>query len=150
MLIKVRSAVASDVKALAELADNLMPREARASDRVRVLKRSLHKPNYYLYVAEKNERPVGFVGLWVFSDFAHAGRMGIIQNLFVDRQVRRRGVGDLLMRRITSRANQLKLKELNVWTSFENRAAIVVATESHCDFGSYSRSSMVPGLIPPV
>ena len=124
MLIKVRSALASDVKVLAELADKLIPGEARTSDRIRVLTQSLRKPNYYLYVAEGDGRLVGFVDLWVFSDFAHAGKMGIIQNLFVDRNARRRGIGDLLMKHITSRASQLKLKELHVWTSFENRAAI--------------------------
>jgi ribosomal protein S18 acetylase RimI-like enzyme len=124
MLTKVRFALASDVKAVAELADKLIPREARTSDRIRVLTRSLRKPNYYLYVAEYDERLVGFIDLWVFSDFAHAGRMGVIQNLFVDGEVRRRGIGNLLMKHVTSRASQLKLKELHVWTSFENRAAI--------------------------
>lgn len=124
MFAKVRPALPSDIKALSLLAEKLMPREARTSDRMRVLKRSLRKPNYYLYVAEKDERLVGFVDLWFFSDFAHAGSVGIIQNLFVDRKVRREGIGDLLMKQIMSRATQLKLKELHVWTSFENRAAI--------------------------
>jgi N-acetylglutamate synthase-like GNAT family acetyltransferase len=71
------------------------------------------------------------VDLWFFSDFAHAGRMGIIQNLFVDRRVRRKGVGDLLLKRVTSRASQLKLKELHVWTSFENSAAISLYRKHH-------------------
>jgi len=124
MITKVRPAVTSDVKAVSLLAEKLMPREAEAVDRARVLKQSLSKPNYHLYVAEKGERLVGFVDLWVFSDFAHAGRMGIIQNLFVDRRIRHQGVGDLLMECIMSRASQLGLKELHVWTSFKNRAAI--------------------------
>jgi GNAT superfamily N-acetyltransferase len=50
------------------------------------------------YVLEKDAGLIGFVDLWVFSVFAHAGRMGIIQNLFVVREVRRRGMGDLLMK----------------------------------------------------
>ena len=120
---KVRPAIASDVRVLAELADKLIPREARTSDRIQVLIRSLHKPGYYLYVAEKDGRLVGFVDLWVFSDFAHGGRMGIIQNLFVDRPVRR-GIGDLLMKCVMRRASQVRLKELHVWTSFRNHAAI--------------------------
>jgi N-acetylglutamate synthase-like GNAT family acetyltransferase len=124
VVTKVRPALASDVKALSELVDKLVPREARTSDRIRVLTHSLRKTNYYLHLAENDGRLVGFVDLWVFSDFAHAGRMGIIQNLFVDREVRRRGIGDLLMKRVISRASQLKLKELHVWTSFENRPAI--------------------------
>ena len=124
MVTKVRPALASDVKALSELVDKLVPREGRTSDRIRVLMQSLRKPNYYLHLAEKDGRLVGFVDLWVFSDFAHAGKMGIIQNLFVDREVRRRGIGDLFMKRVISRASQLKLKELHVWTSFENRPAI--------------------------
>jgi N-acetylglutamate synthase-like GNAT family acetyltransferase len=131
MLAKVRAALPSDIKALSLLAEKLMPQEARTSDRTRVLKQSLRKPNYYLYVAEKDERLVGFVDLWFFSDFAHAGRMGIIQNLVVDRKVRREGIGDLLMKRIMSKATQLKLKELHVWTSFENRAAISLYKKHH-------------------
>jgi GNAT superfamily N-acetyltransferase len=98
---------------------------------MRVLTQSLRKPNYYIYVAEEDKRLVGFVDLCVFSDFAHAGGMGIIQNLFVDREVRRRGIGDLLMKHIMSRASKLKLKELHVWTSFENRAAISLYRKHH-------------------
>jgi ribosomal protein S18 acetylase RimI-like enzyme len=122
--VTVRPALRSDVKALSELADKLIPGEARKSDRMRVLTQSLRKPNHYVYVAEKDDRLVAFVDLWIFSDFTHAGRMGIIQNLFVDREVRRRGIGDLLMKEIMNRASRLKLKELHVWTSFENRPAI--------------------------
>jgi len=124
MVTKVRPAVNSDVKVLSLLAEKLIPGEAEAVDRERVLRRSLRKPDYHLYVAEKSERLVGFADFWVFSDFAHGGRMGIIQNVFVDRGVRRQGVGDLLMERIMSRVSQLGLKELHVWTSFKNRAAI--------------------------
>jgi GNAT superfamily N-acetyltransferase len=124
MVTRVRPARTSDVKALSLLADKRMPRGARTSDRACVLTQSLCKPNYYLYVAEKGGRLVGFVDLWFFSDFAHAGRMGIVQNLFVDGEVRRQGIGDLLMKHIISRASQLKLKELHVWTSFQNGAAI--------------------------
>jgi len=124
MSIKVRHARAPDIKGLAALADKLMPREAKASDRIRTLTQSLRKPNYCIYVAKAGERLVGFVDLWAFPDFAHGGRMGIIQSLFVDRRARRRGVGDLLMKQVMRRARQLKLRELHVWTSFENRAAI--------------------------
>lgn len=124
MVTRVRLAHISDARLLAELADKLIPREARTAERIRVLTRSLRKQNYQLYVAEQDGRLLGFVDLWVFPDFAHAGRMGIIQNLFVDRRFRRRGLGGLLMRHVTRRASQLKLKELHVWTAFRNRAAI--------------------------
>lgn len=120
----VRRANASDVSVLAGLADKLIPGEASESDRVRILTRSLRRSNYFLYVAEEERRLLGFVDLWVFPDFAHGGKMGIIQSLFVDRTIRRRGIGDLLMRRVTRRASELKLKELHVWTAFRNRAAI--------------------------
>jgi len=123
-MIRVRAANTSDVNVLAGLADKLIPGEAPTSDRIRVLAQSLHRSDYSLYVAEEERRLLGFADLWVFPDFAHGGKMGIIQNLFVDRTFRRRGIGDLLMRRITRRASELKLKELHVWTTFRNRAAI--------------------------
>lgn len=124
MVTRVRPANTSDVSVLAGLADKLIPGEASTSDRIRVLTRSLRRSNYTLYVAEEERRLLGFVDLWVFPDFAHGGKMGIIQNLFVDRTFRRRGIGDLLMRRVTRCASELKLKELHVWTTFRNRAAI--------------------------
>jgi GNAT superfamily N-acetyltransferase len=124
MVIRVRPANTSDVSVLVGLADKLIPGEAPTSDRIRVLTRSLRRSNYSLYVAEEERRLLGFVDLWVFPDFAHGGKMGIIQNLFVDRTFRRRGIGGLLMRRVTRRASELKLKELHVWTTFRNRAAI--------------------------
>ena len=131
MVAKIRPALTMDVKALSLLANKLMPREARTSDRIRILKQSLRKPNYHVYVAEMGGRLVGFVDLWFFSDFAHGGKMGIIQNLFVDREVRGQGVGDLLMKHIMTKATQLNLKELHVWTSFENRAAISLYRKHH-------------------
>jgi GNAT superfamily N-acetyltransferase len=109
---------------LSRLADKLIPGEAPTSDRIRILTRSLRTSDYSLYVAEEGGRLLGFVDLWVFPDFAHGGKMGIIQNLFVDRTFRRRGIGDLLMRRVTRRASELKLKELHVWTGFRNHPAI--------------------------
>jgi GNAT superfamily N-acetyltransferase len=124
MVFRVRLANTSDVRVLAELTDKLIPREVRKSDRIRVLTRSLRKSNYYVYVGEEEGRLLGFVDLWVFLDFAHGGKMGVIQNLFVDRTFRRRGIGDLLMRRVIRCASELKLKELHVWTTFRNRAAI--------------------------
>ena len=123
-MVRVRPANTSDVSALTGLAEKLIPGEAPKSDRIRVLARSLRRSDYSLYVAEEDGRLLGFVDLWVFPDFAHGGKMGIIQNLFVDRTFRRRGIGDLLMRRVTRRAGELKLKELHVWTTFRNRAAI--------------------------
>jgi GNAT superfamily N-acetyltransferase len=124
MVTHVRRASISDLSVLAELADKLVRGEARTSERVRVLRRSLGEPNYHLYVAQEGGRVAGFVDLWTFADFAHGGRMGIIQNLFVDRRFRRRGIGDVLMKRIIRVATRLNLKELHVWTSFRNRAAI--------------------------
>lgn len=124
MVTGVRLANTSDVSVLSRLADKLIPGEAPTSDRIRILTRSLRRSDYLLYVAEEGGRLLGFVDLWVFPDFAHGGKMGIIQNLFVDRMFRRRGIGDLLMRRVTRRASELKLKELHVWTTFRNRAAI--------------------------
>jgi len=133
MVAKVRPARASDSNALSLLANKLMPREARTPDRIRVLKLSLRKPNYYLYVAEEDGRIAGFVDLWVFSDFVHAGRMGIIQNLFVERELRHRGIGDCLMTGIVSLANRLRLRELHVWTSFENRPAVSLYRKHHLE-----------------
>jgi ribosomal protein S18 acetylase RimI-like enzyme len=124
MVTKVRAADTSDVSQLAELADKLIPDEAPTCDRIRVLTRSLRRPDYFLFVAEEERRLLGFADLWVFPDFAHGKKMGIIQNLFVDRTFRRRGIGDLLMRCVIRRASELKLKELHVWTTFRNRAAI--------------------------
>jgi GNAT superfamily N-acetyltransferase len=124
MVTMVRPAKPSDVRVLVGLADKLIPGEAAVSDRIRVLTRTLRRSDYSLYVAEEERRLLGFVDLWVFPDFAHGGKMGIIQNLFVDRRFRRRGIGDLLMRRVMRRASHLKLKELHVWTAFRNRAAI--------------------------
>ena len=124
MVTKVRPADTLDIRALAGLADKLIPGEAPTSERIRILTRSLRRSDYFLYVAEAEKRLLGFADLWVFADFAHGGKMGIIQNLFVDRRFRRRGIGDLLMRRVTRRARELKLKELHVWTPFRNRAAI--------------------------
>jgi len=131
MAVKIRPANESDIRSLSRLAAKLMPREARRSDRIRVLSRSLRKPNYHIYLAEVEGRAVGFVDLWVFPDFAHAGMMGIIQSLFVDREVRRRGIADLLMKRVINTARGLKLKELHVWTSFNNRAAISLYLKHH-------------------
>jgi len=126
--VKIRTAVSQDSEALLELADELIPLEDRSSREV-MLKKSLQDPNCKIYVAEVDDKVVGFIDIHVFPDFVEGAPIAIIQNLIVEKNYRKMGIGSKLLKRAVEESEKQNAAELHVWTEFENQQAISFYTE---------------------
>ena len=89
-----------------------------------MLKKSLEDPSCQIYVAEVDEKPAGFIELRVFPDFVEGQPIAIIQNMIVDEDYRKIGIGSGLVRRAIEEAEGRNTIEIHVWTEFDNHHAI--------------------------
>lgn len=123
MSADVRLANESDVKALAKLANELIPMEDQKR-REACLKDSIKDPKRDIYVVEIEGRLAGFLELYTFPDFVHGGEISLIQNLAIAREYRGLGLGDELLARAVKRAGERGALELHAWTGVDNKPAI--------------------------
>jgi len=89
-----------------------------------MLRESLIDPRHGLFVAEIGEKIVGFVETLVFPDFVEGFLVAIVQNLVVDEENRRKSVGSKLLAYAIEELKESGVKELHVWTEFENKRAV--------------------------
>jgi len=89
-----------------------------------MLRQALRSPTYELLVAELDRGIVGFIDRWDLPDFAHGGKLSYIENLYVLPQFRRKGVGDMLLKKIVESAKRKGAHEIHVTTGFNNKPAI--------------------------
>ena len=120
----IRPANEDDVLVLAALAEEFMPGEAGAEERIDVLKESLENRDYELLVVELEGRTVGFVDQWIVRDFVHGAKLSHIQSLYVTPQYRGKGIGSKLLQAIIENAKTKGVSEVHVTTEFNNRRAI--------------------------
>ena len=121
--VKVRTATPQDSKELVNLADELI----RLNDwtgRELMLQETFQDSNCKVYVAEVDEKIVGFIELRVFSDFVEGTLIAFIQNLVVKKGFRNLGVGSNLVEQVIEEAEKRSVNEIHVWTEFDNQQAI--------------------------
>jgi ribosomal protein S18 acetylase RimI-like enzyme len=121
--VEVRTAAPQDSEELVNLADKLVHLDDW-SKREAMLKKSLEEPNCEIFVAEVEKKIVGFIELRVFPDFVEGAPIGIIQNIIVDENYRKLGIGSKLLQRAIEEAENLNAVEIHVWTEFDNQPAI--------------------------
>lgn len=78
---------------------------------------------YYNFVAENDERVVGFLSLICYRTFFHTGGTALINELVVAKDYRGRGVGRQLIGRAVEVARDRALDEVEVSTEFTNEKA---------------------------
>ena len=123
MSADVRLADESDVKALAKLANELIPMEDQKR-REACLTDSIKEPKRDIYVVEIEGRLTGFLELYTFPDFVHCGEIALIQNLVITKKYRGLGLSNELMAKAVKRAGERGALELHAWTDFDNKPAI--------------------------
>jgi len=122
--IVVRKATRKDIEAIIEvLKSTKLGAEAWAGDEKwtrKTLKECLNLENYVLWVAEYDQRIVGFVDCCVYPSFWESVYQGIINHLFVHSAFQDKGAGALLIQAVVEEADAKKLGELHVSTEREN------------------------------
>jgi len=116
--MKIREARLKDQKDITELYYQLYPKRRQ--------KRSLPIKKFnaksFLLVAEKKKKIIGFI----WSTFINYGtsKFGYIEELFVKKEFRNKGIGTTLVKNIMKKMKKLKIAALFVTTEKENREAI--------------------------
>lgn len=116
----IRNARRGDIDLLAEMLGELftLEQDFEAHPRLHAtaLSMILEDPSYYLTVAADGEdQPIGLFTLHILISTAEGGRVGLIEDLFVIRPYRGKGVGRALMdeaERIVRREGLLRLQLL--------------------------------------
>jgi len=121
--VEVRIAVTQDSDNIVRLADELIHLDDWSSREV-MLKKSLQDPNCKIYVAEVDGKIVGFIETHVFLDFVEGAPIAIIQNVIIEENYRKLGIGSKLLQRVIEEAEKLNAVEIHVWTEFDNQQAI--------------------------
>lgn len=121
--IKVRKTLSQDSEELVKLADELIHLDDWSGRKV-MLKKSLQDPNSEIFVAEADKKIVGLIEVRVFPDFVEGSPIAVIQNLIVEKDFRKLGIGSKLIERSIEEAEKQNVVEIHVWTEFDNQQAI--------------------------
>lgn len=79
---------------------------------------------YKNYVAVLDHTIVGFVSIIFYKTFFHTGGTALINELIVDKTQRGKGIGKKLVEKARNLAEEMKMNEIEVSTSFDNTKAI--------------------------
>lgn len=83
-----------------------------------VFKSELDNENSKYIVAKQNDEIVGFAGIWIAIDVAH------ITNIVVKKDIRKSGIGSLLLQELINMCQRYKMKEITLEVNEHNLAAI--------------------------
>ncbi len=119
--MKIRDATERDREAVSELYYELHPEEERERKEKGMLVPLRGSLKTVLLVAEEGGEVVGFIwgNLITYGFF----RYGMIEELFVKKEFRNRGIGRSLVREILNRFKRLKAEVVLVTTDPENKKA---------------------------
>jgi ribosomal protein S18 acetylase RimI-like enzyme len=124
--ITIRQAILSDLEALALLFDGYRQFYGRASDLSAATEFLSTRFNYgesVLFIAHEGGKPVGFSQLYPSFSSVSLARIFVLNDLFVDKQARRKGVASKLMAAAVDYASSLGAVRVSLSTATTNEAA---------------------------
>ena len=89
----------------------------------KVFQIGLNSPNQYFLIAKYSDRIVGYVSLTIKNDLWQGGNLGQIDELVVDREFRRKGIGSKLMDEMIKEAKNRLCKEAELISGFDRKEA---------------------------
>lgn len=82
----------------------------------------------YVLVAVHEETVIGMATVQTLISTAEGGRVGLVEDVVVDRQFRNQGIGALLLERVVAWCRGKGLKRLQLLADHENRPALAFYT----------------------
>ena len=102
-MIEIRECRKADFEQVLVLLNQLWPKKSLDKGRLRkAYDRRLCSRNQFHICAAMDSEVIGFCSLTVSNSLSHQGYLGFVDELVVDEQHRGRGVGTLLLHRITT------------------------------------------------
>lgn len=125
MEVKIREAVRSDLEAIlglyAELDDG---QSLDLCDAESVFKRIQSYPDYSVYVAELEGEVVGVFELLIMDNLAHLGApSGVVEDVVVGSQWRRRGIGKAMMQYAIQQCRKAGCYKLTLSSNLKRKSA---------------------------
>jgi GNAT superfamily N-acetyltransferase len=121
MAATIRLARVADAPEIARLTSQL-GYDVPESEVAARLARFLARDDQRFLVAEQNGRPVGWLHA-VLSEYIETGPFVVVAGLVVDRSVRGRGIGRLLMARVEAWARERGCSVVRLWSSASRTAS---------------------------
>lgn len=127
--IVIRKAVPADLqgvyKSICELENDVLEQKAFS----RLFDQNLQNKSCHYIIAEEGNKIVGFISLHIQQLLHHCGAVGEVQEFYIDKDYRGKGIGKLLMNEVKRYAADNQVKSLEV-TSNKKRAENVQVYES--------------------
>ncbi|WP_319560582.1 GNAT family N-acetyltransferase [Marispirochaeta sp.] len=125
----IRNARISDISAMTEMLGELFRIEKDFSPRpilhASALSMILKDPSYHLLIAaDPADRPVGMVSLHILLSTAEGGKVGILEDLIVRKEYRRKGLGSALLGEIDRIVRRECLIRVQLLADRENHPAL--------------------------
>jgi GNAT superfamily N-acetyltransferase len=86
------------------------------------LRKGFKDRKHFIIVAEEDNSLIGFADFWAYPEFMHGGMVGYMNNIFVRKAHRGKGVGRLLIEKIMDEARQKKVVAMHVPVKTKNPA----------------------------
>lgn len=112
--VQLRQAQISDLDIIYNQICELEDQRLDKSIFEKIYKENLKKENIYYIVAEYDGKVVGFISLYIQNLLHHNGNSGEIQELFVDHDIRGKGIGTKLIGYARSIADENNCKVFEV------------------------------------
>jgi len=112
--ISLRLATLADFKAVYDFINLLENLVYDAAVQRRLYEENLKNPDIVYLLAFDNEKPLGLLSMHIQNLMHHAGRIGEIQEMYVDEAARSLGIGKQLMDEMRSIAKQRNVLQLEV------------------------------------
>ncbi len=128
--IITRRARPEDIPALCDLLEDLFTIESDfapdVEKQVKALSMLLTDPSdsSLVLVAVMEGKVIGMVSVQTLVSTAEGGKVGLVEDMIVDRQFRGRGIGTLLLNRAVEWGRDRKLKRLQLLADRENMPAV--------------------------
>lgn len=115
--IKVRKAAEEDLdfvyRSICELEDEILDFEVFKA----IFLENITNPHINYFLAEKENKRVGFISFHTQKLLHHCGLVGEIQEFFINKNYRNQGIGRELIQTILQFAREQKLKSIEVTTN---------------------------------
>ncbi|MFT3794120.1 GNAT family N-acetyltransferase [Flavobacterium sp.] len=121
--ITIRMAVAEDFQTVYRFINLLEDDTFNETTQHLLFAENLANPNVVYLIAFADEKPVGLLSCHIQNLLHHAGKVGEIQEMYVEESARSLGVGKKLIDALKAIAQQRNLVQLEVTSSFKRADA---------------------------
>jgi GNAT superfamily N-acetyltransferase len=109
---------------LLKIDDSLIQESPSKETFKEILLKGFEDDKHMIFIAEEDEKIVGFLDFWTYPEFLHGGLSGYMNNVFVREGQRGKGIGTSLLNRAVEEAKNIGVVAMHVPVKAKNVKAI--------------------------